>query len=291
MFRALWSPRLVGLHLLAIVAVSAAGWLGLWQYDAWQAARAAEARDLASAEPKALRDVLGPDDPYPGDAIGQPVRLEGNWVSEGSFLVSGRELGGRSGYWVVSPLAVCDNRCGQAPAAPSTPAMLVVRGWTPQPELPAAPAGEVRLTGWLQPPEDTGRPDPDPGDEVLPEVSVADAIQRVDRDLFGGYVIAEELTATGSTSAGSESAGSAAGLDPVTPEALPEPETFTSLRNLLYALEWWVFAAFALFVWWRWCRDVVQGEQEVLPPGSTDGHSEPVVPMRSTSEDRVASRS
>ena len=38
-------------------------------------------------------------------------------------------------------------------------------------------------------------------------------------------------------------------------ERLPKPGTFTSLRNLLYGLEWWVFGAFAAFLWWRWCRD------------------------------------
>ena len=32
--------------------------------------------------------------------------------------------------------------------------------------------------------------------------------------------------------------------------------TFTALRNLLYAIEWWVFAGFAAFLWWRYVRDV-----------------------------------
>jgi hypothetical protein len=32
---------------------------------------------------------------------------------------------------------------------------------------------------------------------------------------------------------------------------------FTGLRNLLYACQWWVFGGFAVFLWWRWCRDVV----------------------------------
>ena len=30
------SPRMLGAHLLALVAVASAGWLGYWQYDAWQ---------------------------------------------------------------------------------------------------------------------------------------------------------------------------------------------------------------------------------------------------------------
>jgi hypothetical protein len=55
--------------------------------------------------------------------------------------------------------------------------------------------------------------------------------------------------------AGGPSAGQR--LAPVTPAALPQPSAFTSVRNLLYALEWWFFGAFAVYVWWRWCRDEV----------------------------------
>ena len=35
-------------------------------------------------------------------------------------------------------------------------------------------------------------------------------------------------------------------------EQLPDASRFTALRNLLYAMEWWFFGAFAAFVWWRW---------------------------------------
>ena len=44
----------------------------------------------------------------------------------------------------------------------------------------------------------------------------------------------------------------------MTPASLPKAETFTALRNLLYAIEWWVFGAFAVFIWWRWCRDELE---------------------------------
>ncbi len=72
---------------------------------------------------------------------------------------------------------------------------------------------------------------------------IVDQVQRVDRDLYGGYVI----------STGPRRRGCAA----VTPANLPQPGAWTSLRNLLYALEWWVFAGFAVYAWWRWCRDEV----------------------------------
>ena len=51
--------------------------LGFWQLDAWQTRRADEARDLTRADPVALSSVMGPDDPFPGRSVGQPVTLEG----------------------------------------------------------------------------------------------------------------------------------------------------------------------------------------------------------------------
>ncbi len=68
------APRYWGAHLLALVLVGIAAWLGLWQFGAWQDHRRAEAADLTHADPMPLDEVIGPDDPFPGNRIGQPVR-------------------------------------------------------------------------------------------------------------------------------------------------------------------------------------------------------------------------
>jgi cytochrome oxidase assembly protein ShyY1 len=231
---------MLALHVLGVVAVTAAVLLGLWQYDAWQAGRALAARDLADAPAVALDSVLGPDDPYPGDKVGQPVELTGRWLPDSTVEVLGKSLDGRSGRWLVTPVAICEAGADCA----SAPAILVVRGFLPDgSDAPAAPSGQVDLTGWLQPGEGEGLPDPDPTDAQLPELRIASAVQHVDTDLYGGYVIADEPMP---------------GLEPVTPAALPEPDSFTSLRNLFYAGEWWVFAGFAVFLWWRWARDELE---------------------------------
>lgn len=226
--RSLLSGRIIAGTLLAVVLVGVAGWLGTWQLDAWQARRAAEARDLTRLDPVSLTDVMGPDDPFPGNDVGRPVDLAGTWLPDGTFFVSGREDDGVAGYWVVTPVRVDDS------------AVLVVRGWSPEPEAPPV-VGQTEVTGWLQPPDGaTGLVDDDPADDVVPQLQVADALQRVDTDLYGAYVVGQEPTD---------------GLAPAELEALPEVGRFTALRNLLYALEWWFFGAFAAFVWWRWVRD------------------------------------
>jgi cytochrome oxidase assembly protein ShyY1 len=236
------APRYWGAHLLALVLVAAAVGLGLWQYGAWQAHRDAQAVDLTGAAPVPLEDVMGPDDPFPGDQVGQPVSVSGTWVPGGTVFVSGRERDGQDGYWVVTPLAV---------GAPDAAALPIVRGWVAHPDdAPPPPAGAAELDAWLQPPEGTGEVDDDPRDDVLPQLRIADLIQHVDQDLYGGYGVAEEPEP---------------GLEGATLAQLPDVGALTSIRNLLYAIEWWFFGAFAVFIWWRWVTETPEREPEQEP--------------------------
>jgi surfeit locus 1 family protein len=232
------APRFWGAHLLAVVLVGIAVGLGVWQYDAWQAHREAEAVDLTHAAPEPLADVMGPDDPFPGNRLGQPVTVSGTWVPDGTVYVSGRTYDGADGYWVVTPLTV-DGAGGSA--------LPVVRGWVADPsEAPAAPTGTTDLEAWLQPPEGTGVADDDPTDDVLPQVRIADLIQHVDQDLYGAYGVAEEP---------------GDGLEPASVDQLPEVGAFTGIRNLLYAIEWWFFGLFAAFIWWRWVTETAAAQR------------------------------
>jgi cytochrome oxidase assembly protein ShyY1 len=244
---------MLAVHVLAVVAVVAAALLGLWQYGAWQDGREDRAAALVNATPRALGSVMTSDQAFPGASVGRPVQLSGRWLPGSTVYVADRRLDGRDGVWAVTPVAVCRSSCASAPA------MLVVRGWAPSvAEVPTPPSGRVRVTGWLQPGEGSGLSDPDPGDEVIPEMRIADAIQHVDQDLYGAYVIAREVS---TSSTGAET--SSTGLKAVTPASLPQATAFTSLRNFLYALEWWVFGGFAAYVWWRWCRDELAAGVEV----------------------------
>ena len=100
------APRFWPVHLLALAAVALAGWLGVWQWHAWEAHREAAARDLTAVDPIPLAEALGRDDPFPGDMVGQPVVVDGTWVPGGTVYVTGRQDDGRDGVWAVTPLAV-----------------------------------------------------------------------------------------------------------------------------------------------------------------------------------------
>jgi cytochrome oxidase assembly protein ShyY1 len=195
--------------------------------------------------------------------VGQPVILAGTWLPEATVLVSGRELDGRDGYWVVTPIDVSD---------PGGAALPVVRGWAASPDgVPPPPQGYGELVGWLQPPEGTGEADPDPGDDVLPQLRIADLVQRVDQDLYGAYAVVADQVAPGAWPIGDRALNDGTdGLEQATLEQLPDAGRFTALRNLLYALEWWVFGLFAAFIWWRYLQDARGAEQAPADPVPSD---------------------
>jgi cytochrome oxidase assembly protein ShyY1 len=259
------------LHVPAALAVVAAVLLGNWQLGAWQLHREDRAAELVHADPVPLADLLGPDDAFPGDGVGRPVTLAGRWLPEDDVLVSGREHDGADGVWSVVPLQVCEppaDGCGDAPAIP------VVVGWSASADdVPRPPTGPAEVEGWLQPGEGSSEPDPDPADDVLPALRVADLLQRVDVDLYGGYVILETPAAA---------RGAA---EPVTPASLPKPPTSEGLRNFLYGIEWWFFAGFAVFLWWRWTRDEIaaaraRGAEGVTSVAAPAQEAEPPAPAR-----------
>lgn len=238
----LLAPRYWGAHLLMVLAVVAAVLLGMWQLHVWEAARASEAQDLSNAKALPLAKVMTGDSPFNGKYLGQPVSFEGEWLSKGTLYIADRDLDGQRGYWVTTPVLVGDS------------AMPVVRGWSAQPAAPV-PSGEVEIAGWLQASEGAGVPDNDPHDDVIPEMRIASLVEHVDADLYSGYVVAKGVSAAQSTPAFQ-------GLTQVPPDSVPKVSNVTSLRNLLYAFQWWIFGVFALYIWTRWCRDTWEARLE-----------------------------
>jgi surfeit locus 1 family protein len=219
-----------------VLAVAVAVLAGIWQLHVWQVARAASTVDPTKDAPVALSTLMGGDSAFPGKALGRPVRFSGTWLPQRTLYVEDRELHGDKGYWVVTPVLV-----GRS-------AMPVVRGWSRSDTAPAV-SGQVSLTGWLQPSEDSGTTDTDPGDDVIPEMATAGIVQHVDDDLYSAFVVQEDA---------------AGGLDQVTPASTPQVSSTDHLRNLLYAFQWWIFGGLAIYIWWRWCRDQVELEEERL---------------------------
>ncbi|MDX6327055.1 MAG: surfeit locus 1 family protein [Nocardioidaceae bacterium] len=245
--RILSRPPMLLLHVAAVVAVLATVLLGRWQVHVWQEHRQDRSSALVHAHPQPLAAVIGRDDPFPAASVGQPVRFRGTWVPRSTVYVAGRPARGQDGYWMVSALSTCGSPGPGSCRSPS--AVPVVLGWTPRrTDAPRAPRGSTTVTGWLQPGE-ADEPDANPRDDVLPALEIGYLVQRMDEDLYSAYVIL------------SAPASARDGLAAVTPASLPKAPTFTALRNLLYGIEWWFFGGFAVFLWWRWCRDALAAER------------------------------
>ncbi len=241
------APRYWPGHLLALVAVAACVLLGRWQLGVWHDHRSDSAAAVTRQDPVALDDVLGPDAAFPAAGVGRPVVVQGRWDPAHTVYVADRSRDGRTGVWAVTPVVT-----GTGSAIP------VVRGWTSSPRAaPTAPTGTADLVGLLQPSEDTGVDDENTHDDVVPELSTTELLPRASYDLYSGYVVATDRDLP----SGATATTGMSGLAAVTPAHLPGADASSGLRNLLYAFQWWVFAAFAAFVWWRWVQEDVLGRR------------------------------
>ena len=257
------APRYWGVHLLALVLVAIAVGLGFWQLDAWQTRRTAEAADLTRVDPIPLDAALGPDDPFPGDMVGQPVIVDGTWLDRGTVFVSGREQRRRGRLLGGHPAR---GRSRRRAGAAGRARLVAGRSRTPRHRRP----GPRSSSPGCSRPRAAAAPDDDPDDDVLPELRVADALQKIDRDLYGGYGVVADDVAEGAWPSGDAALNDGTdGLVPATLDQLPPAGRFTAVRNLLYAIEWWVFGLFAGFIWWRWVRDEVLLERDRLPGSLT----------------------
>ena len=78
-------------------------------------------------------------------------------------------------------------------------------------------------------------------DRVVEAVRIPALVNAVDTDLYSAFLI---------RTGGSPDPG----LEPVTPP-VSDPSWSAGLRNLAYALQWWLFGGFAVFMWWRMCTE------------------------------------
>lgn len=224
------APRAWGVHLLVLLAVAAAGWLGWWQFGAWQAHRDAAAQDLTHASPIPLDRAIGPDDPMTGDVLGRPVEVSGRWMD---LQIDADRPGGA---WLVDFV-----RTDSGSAIP------VVRGWYDGGDEPLPPTGNVDLVGWLQPSQDLVHdPDPHGSSNDVSGVSIPDLVQKTGVDLYSGFVVLDHARADGTD---------VTGLRQAHLEESPSAGTWPGARNLFYGVEWWFFAGFAIFLWIKWMRD------------------------------------
>lgn len=254
------TPRWLALHALVLVLLAAFAGLGHWQLD--RAREEARPKTGADKPPVALTALMNPAGSVPRDQVGRRVTAAGEYDRPHQLLVTDRRYQGRPGYWLLTPLRTDGGA-----------AVMVVRGWVADPADRAAGvrAGRVEVTGWLQPAEPLGEPAPNPATEIT-SITTTDLIQRLPYDIYDGYVV---LTAQ-SPAANPMPAAVKAPLRAAPRSSFP-------LQNVAYAIQWWIFALFAVAFWWRMLRDTVrrgtvEPPSDPGPPGDTEPR--PVEPAR-----------
>lgn len=244
------TPRMLTLLALLTAAAVACGLLGSWQLDRAEvrgAKAAQEAREaIFNAPPAPIGSLLAPQQTFPGELVGRRATAVGEFTGE-QLLVAGRMHADRLGYLVLAELRVLDDGSGGVDGdANDAPVLAVVRGWVPDAasSLPAVPAGLVNVTGYLQAAEAAGTGRGADG-EILPDgqtdaISAAQLAGRWGTPIYGGYLVQSEPVPP-------------APLAQLEPPALPGAGF--AWRNLMYAIQWWIFGGFALAIWVRSVRD------------------------------------
>jgi cytochrome oxidase assembly protein ShyY1 len=241
--------------------------LSNWQWQRYQQRQAENAvLDAAlAAAPVPVADLLDPVPAGPTQAPlpALPPELEwravtatGTFDEAGEAAIRRRPLDGRNGFWIVTPLVT------------DAGVLLVNRGWVPTPEgdaastpeVPAPPAGTVTVTGRLRSVETT-EPDeaPPPGQAWAVDPAVLTPASTA--TVLPAYVALE-----------SAQPAAAEGLT----SPLPVPG-HRGMNNLVYTVQWLLFALVGLVGWWRLMRQESRAEHADAPAAA-----EPTAPPRPT---------
>jgi cytochrome oxidase assembly protein ShyY1 len=215
------------LFLLAVIALAALAWrLGEWQFhrlDERKARNAIIERNLtAPATP--VDQVL---------AVGRPVATEDQWrrvTATGTYDVSNTVVvryqtrSGAAGVDAVVPLVTS-----------SGTALLVDRGWVATEnagasaaDVPPPPTGPVTVTGWVR--IDATGSSTTVSDHSVRSISSAAIGPAIGHEVYGGFV--DQQTEDPA---------------PTTPLAGTEMPELDNGPHFFYGLQWWFFAALAIF--------------------------------------------
>lgn len=233
MYRFLLTPRWWGINIFVLLAIPFCVFMGSWQLgrfeDRVDSHREAKERPGAEEQEAAPLGELLPVDK---ETSGRHATASGRYGEQ--FIVPDRQLDGKPGSYVLTLLRTEDG--GTLP---------VVRGWLPQGgTAPEAPAGEVKVTGALQASETPGTDGAHTAGGLpagqLGIISAASLVNLVPDDVYDAWVTLTE--ADSGLTAVPASAPANSGLD------------LKAFQNLGYTGEWFVFAGFVLFMWFRLVR-------------------------------------
>ncbi|MFF5706755.1 SURF1 family protein [Streptomyces sp. NPDC012794] len=229
MYRFVLTRQWVSLTLVALVLVPVMVKLGFWQFHRHEhrvAQNELIARNLYG-KPVPVTEITSPGHTVPRADYWRAVTATGTYDSAHEVVVRMRTSNGdKVGFHVVTPLVLDDGR-----------AVLVNRGWVPGggdprafPPVPAAPSGQVTVTGRLKADETSGgsgiKDRKGLPDRQVMLINSEQQAAALGKPVLGGYL---ELTAP-------EPAGGS-------PEPVADPDHDSIGAHMAYAVQWWLFAS------------------------------------------------
>ncbi|MCP3424875.1 SURF1 family protein [Rothia sp. AR01] len=272
------TPRWLAGLLFALLLATGFMLLSQWQLGSASSGQIHE--DPAKEVVEPLEDTVRALEPVFASQADSMVETTGTYVPDSTVLVANRVNDGVPGYWVVTRF-VPDV---QAPVAPvesgiedpeAVYSVGVARGFVTDPGSAAAydePAGDVTLAGRLIANEapvasdlvDEATDAAGPG-TVLGAAATAQLTNVWDAPLYSGLVTANAevpagsplpLDAEGRLTDAAALAAPADGLEVIRTDQVTDDSL--DWLNVFYAIEWVVFAGFALYLWWRMLADAHQ---------------------------------
>lgn len=232
--RTRWGGVAVALAIAALAA-TVCGALGWWQWTRAQTTGASVLPD----PPVAIAQVARPGESV-GTAIGRQVTVAGTWADVDAAIVTGREVDGVPAAFLVRALTVPADQTGTGEEG----TLAVVVGWRPDGDLAGvddAAGTEASLTGYLRAPEAASASslttEPPEGTFLTGAAAPSALAQVWPAPLYTAVLASYE------------------GSPSWTPLEPLEPTTELNFRSAAYAVEWWLFGAFAVFISLRWIRD------------------------------------
>lgn len=217
----------------------AAGFAALGQWQLGRSVDNAQAVGIDTETAVPLAEIAEPGRGMSETELGRIVTVSGHLVADDMVTLEGRSDGaGGEGTWFVAHVVTDDGA-----------SLAVVLGSADGPGYLPPSTLEDRDAEWVgryQLSEEPQSSDFENGERTA--LSVADLVNlwAEPGPVYAGYlVLAEPLP----------------GLDPIF-AGPPEREVTLNLLNVFYAIEWVLFAGFAIYLWYRLVRDAVERQDE-----------------------------
>lgn len=292
MLKTALKPRWILSLILAMVIAAVFVLLSQWQFSS--STGDAPPPESTTERERPLTEVFSPGIPMTPQVADQMVTMDGEFLADTTVLVQDRVQGDRQGFWLISAFAVDSLAGGAADDSAGPPVIPVVHGWIPDAQAATVvrePVGSASVVGRLLPSEGPVAERPVAGQ--IPTLSTADLTNRWDSGIYAGFVVSS------ATTVGGQDWTVEAPLEAVMVGPQPQ-ETPLNWLNIFYAVEWFVFAGFAFFLWWRLVADdhrrtLEEAEDSAAEADDTidgsnedrsTGHPDPAVQGPTTSEAR-----